>query len=73
MSKFKKEKYKSTELQWDKFGLNETSNIASSNSSDLGQDAFDLGHVALEGNELFANEEVGWDMTSQISCLVPDF
>lgn len=59
MSNTKRGKHKSKEVQWDKFGLNDSNNLSSSHSSDLTQEGFEPpGHVALEGNELFANEEV---------------
>ncbi|KAK6624853.1 hypothetical protein RUM44_011717 [Polyplax serrata] len=58
MSNTKRGKHKSKEVQWDKFGLNDSNNLSSSHSSDLTQEGFEPpGHVALEGNELFANEE----------------
>ena len=59
MMRSKSEKAKSNEIQWDKFGLNEISNSNNSSSFDLNHDGFERGgHIALEGNELFANEEV---------------
>lgn len=47
------------EVEWNKFGLHDVHVVDSPNSSDMSHEDFERGgHTALEGNELFADEEV---------------
>lgn len=57
----KAQKENSTAVNWDKFGLNESNEV--SPQSELGSEySFGPGgHVALEGNELFAEELVRFE------------
>lgn len=60
MSKIKKDRVGGKPVDWNKYGLNESSSNESPQSPDSHSDSnFGSGcHVALEGNELFAQELV---------------